>query len=200
MLRGAACPAPASCSLCVGRLGLFGLNPALCTEIRYRKRTETGADRGVLPLTCLALCSVCGRARPHEGIRSEVSVHNSWRASSGTNTDPFLRRVTQTLSSRLLVSCCGSRVRAAPLPVMLRGGLGEPGEQTEWGAQGSRLHCCLVSGRQEGCPSPTHPLAAPAGSQSRIWPLWQARSVINLRVAEHSVLNSSFLGREGADK
>jgi len=92
--------------------------------------------------------------------------------------DPALRRAAQTLSSRPLESCCGRRVRTAPVPMLLggAGGLGgrasKPSEcRARCGVRAPPLPLALRAG---GLPGPTHPLGAPAGSpapQEQDWAL-----------------------------
>lgn len=152
---------------------------------------------GIFPLTWMCLCSLYDRARTAEES-APGAVHILFQP--GDTQDPFLRRATNAQAAGELCwelcpgSCCP----------------GDPGGAQE--GQGSGLCQPGAVGALPALQQPGAGGPLPVGSsrweqqhavgllRSRIWPSWQARSVINLRVGERGVLNSSGAGREGADK
>lgn len=116
------------------------------------------------------VCVLCMDMHAHmkeSDVKSLSTIAGILFQHRNKQKDTFLQCVTQTLSSRLLASCCGRCVRTAMVPVPPWGGLGELGKQTErvqGPVQGLQLRRCLVPWRQQGCPGPKHPLGAPAGS------------------------------------
>lgn len=178
------CCLPSFGFCCCGQIALkdldfLVLSPARHTEIALKNlsflgnKPEMGVDYGVFSLTCMGLCSVREHAHTYEGIRPGVSIHSHCHPASASEQTE--RPFPPSCYTNALVQAAGellweTRVQSdSPRAAGGGGGggLGELGKQTErvqGPVRGLQLHCCLAPWRQQSCPSPKHPLGAPAGS------------------------------------